>query len=167
MESSNKCCKETSCSGFTCPITGFNFFFNKKLLIASIIMIVWSNLFAWIWHGNVMKEAYSQTASLWRPEQEMILSSLNGGMILIGFIASYIFLKGYEGKGIKEGIRFGVLMGLLFFGVGLITHATQPVPFSIIAMWALGDFISYSIGAILIGFTCGRCSKVKNESCCS
>ena len=154
-------CLTPSCTtGLTCPITGFNFYLNKKLIISSIIMIVWSNLFACFWHGYVMKGMYLETAGLWRPESEMNLSCLNGGISLVAFIATYIFLKGYQGSGPKEGLRFGILMGLLFLGVGLIAHATQPIPMQIIAMWSIGDFITYSIGTIIISALASRC-------CCS
>ena len=122
-------------------------------------MIVWTSLFSWFWHGKVMKEAYIATASLWRPEAEMIGGALHGGMALSAVIATYIFIKGYEGRGIKEGLRFGIIITLLFSGCLLIAHATQPIPMSIIQMWALGDLIMYSLGGVLLGMLMKKCGK--------
>ena len=149
------CCNKqnnqtTSKSSFCCPITGFRFCLNGRLIVAAAILIVWTNIFAWIWHGNFMANNYMETASLWRPDSEMNIGALNGGLALIGFVAAYIFMKGYEGTGWREGLRFGILITLLFFGCGLIQFATQPIPFKIIGLWALGDLISYSLGGIIL-----------------
>lgn len=143
---------ETHCSGFSCPITGFNFFWNKLFVMGSVAMIVWTNLFSWFWHGNIMAASYQSTATLWRGPQEMVIPALNGGISLMAVIATYIFMKGYEATGWKEGLRFGILITALLLGLGLVTYATQPIPREIIQMWALGDLIQYSVGGILLSF---------------
>jgi len=139
-----------------CPLTGFNIYFNKKFIIGALITVVWFNVFASIWHGMVMAEAYSATSTLWRNPSEMDPLLLNGGLSVLAFFASYIFMKGYSGTGIREGIRFGIIMTLLFLGLGLVTNATQPIPWSIIQMWVLGDLIQYSVGGILLALYFGR-----------
>ena len=140
----------TSASGFVCPITGFKFCINTKFLIAALVMIVWTNLFAWFWHGVYMSASYQATAALWRGPQDMNQGALNGGLALMAFMVTYIFAKGYEGTGWKEGLRFGILITLFLFGLGLVTYATQPIPFSMIGMWAVGDLITYSVGGIIL-----------------
>ena len=127
-------------------------------MIAALTMVVWANLFAWFWHGSVLAQTYQATAQLWRTPAEMKQGALNGGLALMAFIATCIFIKGYEGTGWREGLRFGILIALLFFGLGLITYATQPIPFSIIGMWALGDLITYSVGGIFLSIFIGKCN---------
>lgn len=141
---------QTECSGFCCPLTGFKFFMNKTFIMGSIAMIIWTNLFSWFWHGNILGEAYRATSQLWRGPQEMDPLTLNGGLSLMAVIATYIFMKGYEGTGWREGLRFGIIITLMFLGMGLVTYATQPIPRDIIFMWTLGDFIMYSVGAIIL-----------------
>lgn len=107
-----------------------------------------------------MAEMYQQTAQLWRPPTEMIVPALNGGLTLMAIVATFIFMKGYEGRDAKEGLRFGILITLMFLGLGLITHATQPIPMSIIWMWTLGDLILYSVGGTMLAMYCKKqCKK--------
>jgi hypothetical protein len=160
MSDNNTCCSKSK-SGFTCPLTGFNFCFNSNFTLAATVMIVWLNLFSWFWHGNVMKARYIETALLWRPEAEMKAWAITLGISLSAFIATYVFAKGFEGKGIKEGLRFGILITLLFSSGYLIAHATQPIPEDIIGMWIIGDFLGYSLGSILLGYV------LKKDKCCN
>lgn len=154
-----KCCDEKG-SGFCCPITGFRFCCNKKFVISALVMIVWVNLFSWIWHGNVMSGMYQQTANLWRSQADMRVVELNLGLTLSAIVAAYIFMKGYEGSGFKEGLRFGIILTALFSGMGLVTHATQPIPYIVIVMWCLGDLIMYSLGGMLLsGLYCRMCGS--------
>jgi hypothetical protein len=136
--------------GLCCPVTGFCLYLNKRTITAMAVMAAWSFLFAWAWHTMVMKEMYRATAYLWRSPETMLPWALNTGLVLTAIMAAYIFLKGYEGKGWREGLRFGIIMTLLFAGLGLITYATQPVPGDLIAMWVLGDAIMYIIGGIIL-----------------
>ncbi len=137
-------------TGICCPLTGFNFFLNREFITGSLVMVIWSNLFSFFWHSKIMGEAYQATASLWRGPQDMDTLALNSGISLMAIIATYIFMKGYEGTGWREGLRFGILISLLFLGMGLITFATQPMPANIIKMWALGDLIMFSVGGIIL-----------------
>jgi hypothetical protein len=41
------------------------------------------------------------------------------GRVLYTLVFCYIFVQGYENKGIGEGIRYGVLIGLLLLGINL------------------------------------------------
>lgn len=154
-------CSTEKCSGFCCPITGFKFCLNKKFAISAMLMIVWVNLFSWIWHGCIMSGMYQQTANLWRQQADMRVMELNLGLTLSAIAAAYIFMKGYECCGCKEGVRFGIIITALFSGMGLVTHATQPIPYLIIVMWCLGDLICYSLGGIML---CGVYCRM--EGCC-
>jgi hypothetical protein len=158
MNSNNNC--------IVCPLTGFKFFLNKNFLVGALLMVVWSNLFSWFWHGNIMAELYQSTAQLWRAPTEMNPLVLNGGISLMAVIAAYIFMKGYEGTGWREGLRFGILVTLFFGGMGLITFATQPMPWDVIKMWAFGDFLLYSIGGILLT-TIYKKTSCSNSGCAS
>ena len=145
---------------FVCPITGFKFCFKPRFFGAALLMIVWANLFAWFWHGSFLAPDYQATAALWRAPAEMNQGALSAGLALMAFMATYIFAKGYQGSGWKEGLRFGILVSLFLFGLGLITYATQPIPFSIIALWALGDLITYTVGGIVLSLLMGKCGPV-------
>ena len=154
------CGSKCACGCCSCPITGINF--SKKFFVGSLIMVVWTNMFSWLWHGKVLGGRYMETASLWRSQDEMSIRcwAITLGISLSAIIATHIFYKGYEGKGMGEGIRFGLIISLLFSGMLLVTYATQPIPNDILGMWFLGDLVSYSLGAMFLAlhFNKGKCS---------
>ena len=62
----------------------------------------------------------------------------------------YIFTRGYEGKGIMEGVRFGALVSFLMAGAWSVdVHVIYPVPANVASIWLISGFISFMIaGAI-------------------
>lgn len=155
-----KCCSK----GLCCPLTGFKFGFNKKFVIGFILMAVWLNIFSWFWHGKMMTEIYASTANLWRPEAEMRGDLIGLGLLVSAFFSTFIFMKGYEGTGMREGIRFGIIIAFLFLGSTIIAYATQPIPKTVITLWFLGDLLAYIIGGVFLGFVF---EGLKKTSCCN
>jgi len=69
---------------------------------------------------------------------------------IFSFLFVYIFTKGYENKGIVEGLRFGLIIGLLMNVVGMFNqYAVYPLPFSLAIQWFIYGIIQYVIcGAV-------------------
>ena len=100
-------------------------------------------VFAWIFfsdfliHGMWLKQTYMNSPSLWRPEAEMnqYMSWMMSGQMLTAFFFSFIFTKGYEGKGWQEGARYGVLMGLFTCSQMLMQYSVTPLPAALFWSW--------------------------------
>ena len=125
---------------------------TKRLLGGWIAVFIFIFVFEWIFHGMIMKAMYQQTASLWRPEAEMkrLFHWLVIGQLFVAFAFSYIFTKGYENKGIVEGIRYGILIGLLFSGPNLIMYAVAPYPSMMIVRWIAGGIFEFAVAGAVI-----------------
>jgi len=96
----------------------------------------------------ILASAYTSLDHLWRPE----MNSLMWLYLLVGLFAAfmfvYIFTKGYEGKGLMEGLRFGIIIGLFVtipnvFG----QYFVYPLPFKLVVQWFAFGMIEF----ILIG----------------
>ena len=102
-------------------------------------------------HGVCLKDSYMQMAQLWRPEAEMNAKML--WMLLGQFVIAkafcVIFALGYEGKGIGEGIRYGVLMGSFSAGPFFINYAVSPIPQCLMWCWIAG-VIAQCIGSGIV-----------------
>jgi hypothetical protein len=62
----------------------------------------------------------------------------------------YVFAKGYEGKGIMEGIRFGLLIGVFFsLPMSLGTYSSMPIGFGLAAAWFIFGVITITIHGII------------------
>ena len=110
-------------------------------------------LFDWMFHGVVMKEIYEQTPQLWRTAEEMQSKFhwLVLGQFLLALFVTKVFLHGYENKGLKEGFRFGFLIGLLLsIPCNFIMYAVAPYTEKLVGYWMMGGLVEMScVGLVL------------------
>jgi len=74
--------------------------------------------------------------------------------IVYSLIFAYIFAKGYEGKGILEGVRFGIYIGLFWSFVSSFNmFVLFPIPYSLTWFWivtGMGKSIIYGVIASMV-----------------
>ena len=63
----------------------------------------------------------------------------------------YIFIKGYEGKGVVEGVRYGFRIGILMNVMGMFNqYAVYPIPFTLAIQWFIFAMIEFIICGIIV-----------------
>ena len=123
-----------------CPVTGINI---PRFLLSIIIGFIFVFGFDYLVHENLLMDLYEQTASLWRPVESMeeFFPLMIARTLLLVAIPGYIYTRNHEGKGIGEGIRFGVIIGL-FVGIGWAGMiAYMPIPVTLAGAWFAASFI--------------------------
>lgn len=124
---------------------------TKRLILTVLAVFVYIFVSDFIIHGVLLGETYKETAHLWRPEEEMknFMPWMMLAQLMIAKFFSMIFVKGYENRGIAEGVRFGFLMSGFGLAPILIQYAVSPIPGSLIGAWiALG--LIQTIGAGIV-----------------
>jgi hypothetical protein len=129
---------------------------NKKkfaITFAAVLVTVFVSNF--VIHQLWLKEAYLATASMWRPHAEFpnFMCYMFGGQALVALFFSWIFIHGYKGGGIKEGVRFGLLMGGFQTGGILINYAVSPLPCSLACSWIAAAFIQSVLVGVVASLT--------------
>ena len=122
----------------------------KRYIAASVAVFVVQQLLNFLIHGVILKAAYESTKSIWRPDMASKMWILTLTTFILSFLFTLIFVKGYEAKGIPEGIRFGLLIGL-FTSIPMAynTYATFPIPYSLALQWFLyGTAASIVLGVV-------------------
>jgi uncharacterized membrane protein len=114
----------------------------KKLLIAFVAVYVVGQILGYLIHQVWLAPTYASLASVWRPAADM------GSKMWIMFVTSavwsfffcYVFARGYEGKGLAEGVRYGAIIGL-FFGISQAydSYVIYPIPYSLALKWFLSS----------------------------
>jgi hypothetical protein len=136
---------------------------NKKLWLGFVAVFVLSFLLDILVNNFLMMKEYMETAQLWRPQAEM-----KTGVILIvelcfAFFFTFIFSKGYEGKGAMEGLRYGLYVGLMMNVTGAyMTYATMPVPYMLALKWFLFGTVQYMIYGAVLGLIYGKDAMVSS-----
>src|SRR5437879_887409 len=128
---------------------------NKKLLIGLGVVFVGLVLTNFLIHAVLLSSIYhsDELKMMIRPEEEA------GGKTWIHIVSAFItaffftliFSKGYEGKGISEGVRYGFYVGMLMsIPMAYDTYAAMPIPYSLALRWFIYGVIQYVIlGAIV------------------
>jgi hypothetical protein len=112
-----------------------------RYILGSVAVFVFIYLTEFLLHGVLMKGSYDQHLALLRPEAEagshMPFMAL--GFLILAFGFCFIFTKGYENKGLVEGLRYGFYVGVTFgISSNLINFAVFPWPSSWIIAWSIG-----------------------------
>lgn len=125
---------------------------TKSFAITVVVLYVLAQALGYLMHEVWLTPAYEAAAAVFRPKAEM------DQMMWMFFVTSavwvlvftYIFVRGREGKGIMEGVRYGALMGLFYnLTVSYDSYVVYPIPYSLALKWFLGGFaISLILGVV-------------------
>ena len=124
----------------------------NRLLIAGVVVYFVSYGIATLGTEVILADQIAPFNVLMRPDADatpFFISMLLGYAVMVGAFC-YIFTKGYENKGIGEGVRYGLVMGILLSSTDFIYGIALPVPWStVIANTILGLVIWLVAGVIL------------------
>ena len=120
----------------------------KRFFWAGLLVFVVNQILEFLVHGVFLRSMYEATKQVWRPDmmEKMWLFRVSG--LITSFLLTYIFIKGYEGKGIGEGVRFGLVIGLFVsVPMALSTYAMLAVPVALAFWW----FVNGMVGTVILG----------------
>ena len=128
---------------------------NQKYLIAGLAAGVWIFLYGFVANAIVLADYWAQSsgAALMRPEGQEVMWAIVVSCLLQGFALAYIFTRGYEGKGIGEGVRFGVLIAWFVAAMYLLWYALQPVALGDSIMGMVVDGVMYVTTGVVLALT--------------
>lgn len=117
----------------------------KRFIMAVVAAFAFVFVFEWVYHGVLLMDTYQATSDMWRPmgeEFSQYCAAKMASTFFMVFMMAYIFTCHYEGKGIGEGVRYGLYIGLLLAARDLGAYAYMPVEFSLVASWMLGALLT-------------------------
>jgi magnesium-transporting ATPase (P-type) len=97
-----------------------------------------------------------------RPEGEMMSKMWIVYLmdLVWSFFFTFFFVKGYENRGIMEGIRFGIYIGLFFsMVVSYQSYVFYPLPYKVVLQMFLWGFVQ----SILCGIVAALVYKPKQQ----
>ena len=105
-------------------------------------------------HGILLRDLYLEYAAVMRPEaQASAFLPINLGMVLVGFFAfAYAYAKGYEGgNGVQEGLRFGVLVGIMLCTfVTIWQYMIWPAGPRLLAAWLIDYIVVFALYGMVV-----------------
>ena len=139
---------------------------NKKVWIGFVAVFVTLEVLDFLIHGVILAPTYASLQSLWRPNMNDLMWVMHIVSIIGSFFFAFIFSKGYEGKGLTEGLRYGLYIGLwMSTGFAYGTYAMIAIPYSLALQWFLYGIVEYVIagGVLAMVFASGAKQQTKME----
>jgi len=117
-------------------------------------------------HQGVLEPYYMAHQEFWRPElnqEPPDIASLMPRWITVGLITTFIFAgiydnirSAFDGSGVMKGLKFGVVMGLIYASIGAGWSGFFNLPNAIWMWWAIEGFIMYIAGGAALGWFVGK-----------
>jgi hypothetical protein len=87
-------------------------------------------------HSVILMGTYASIKDLWRPDMMSYIWIMYVTQLGLSFLFVFVFTKGYENRGILEGVRYGLIMGVMIDGIGALGQfIVYPIPTSLAAQW--------------------------------
>jgi hypothetical protein len=124
-----------------------------RLALAAVVAWIVSVGLAVLVHGVLLADLYTAHAPLFRAGSDMSLGLGFGAQLFGFFVFAYMYAKGYEGtNGLQEGLRFGVLVGLLLIAFSVApSYVLLPVSGRLGVAWAVDAVVEMAIYGIIVG----------------
>ena len=129
----------------------------KKVLLGFAAVFVLMNALDFVVHGVILDSAYKATANIWRPDMQSKMWIFTVISLVGAFFFTFIFSKGYEGKGIAEGARYGLYIGIwMSIGMAYGTYGMIAIPYFMALQWFLYGVVEYVIYGIVLALIFGK-----------
>lgn len=126
----------------------------KKLWLAALLVYLAYVATTFIIHSFILGSYYMKpdVQSAWRPEEEMNKFSWVRfvTMAVFAFFFTFIFAKGYERKGVMEGVRFGIYISLFtFFVTSFEQFIIYPISYTVVWYWIIAGLVQSVLMGII------------------
>ena len=128
----------------------------KKMLFALLAGFVVMFLLAGLWHMIIMGDFYkANSSSAALAEPKMLFIAL--GYFILALILAFIYPLGYKGGSpVIEGLKFGVLMGLLWIlPFSVVLFGLFESSGTVLVVDVIWHVVEEGIGGIVIGLVYG------------
>jgi hypothetical protein len=101
-------------------------------------------------HGLILMKTYQSLENIFRADMMQKVWITYVTSLILSFLFVYIFSKGYEGRGIAEGARYGLLIGLIMNVAGMFNqYVVYQIPLSVIVQWFIYGVVQFVIIGIV------------------
>jgi hypothetical protein len=126
----------------------------NKCALASVVAAVFLFLYGWIVYGLLLSSYVTRISP---PGSMLPAGSEHLGLVALGCLIqgaalTWIFIMGRKGPGVMEGVRFGLAIGALIFGIYVLMAGVSPYTLRAALTFAIIDTVMYvGAGALIAG----------------
>lgn len=133
---------------------------NKKVWMGAVVVFVLLSVLEFVIHGQLLASEYAKMPNLFRPQEETMVWLFFVTYAFVAYFFTLIFSKGYERKGIAEGVRYGAYVGfMMVIPMAYGTYAAMPITYALALQWFLYGMFEF----ILCGIALAIVFKSKDQ----
>jgi len=137
---------------------------SKKVWIGFIVVYIFMQLSDFIIHGVLLNSTYeairSAVPGLYRGAEDQKIWIFFVLGLFFSYFFVYIFSKGYEGKGMPEGLRYGFYISLMTaLPAAFAEFAMHPIPVVLSIEWFCFDVVKLLIAGMIAAMVLGGTQK--------
>jgi hypothetical protein len=123
----------------------------KRFLMASLTVFVVIQAMRYIVDTVLLNKDYESLQTFWREDTVSKIWLAYVMALLVSLLFTYIFIKGREGKGIQEGVRYGIIIWLFaFVPIYHTLWVFVPIPYALIFRWTLFALLQTLVAGIIV-----------------
>lgn len=84
---------------------------GKRFWIGFVVVFAALEILMFIVDGWILAGAY-MSVKIWRPDMMSLMWVYHVLSVITAFFFTFVFSKGYENKGLMEGVRYGFYIGV-------------------------------------------------------
>ena len=122
----------------------------SKFFITFVVLYVVGGILNFLIHGVILADTYAAIDGVWRMDMDRLMWLQWVLPVFSIFFFIYIFARGYEGKGVMEGVRYGLIIwGFISIPMSFSQYMVYPIPYSLVWEWIISDLVVLVIMGIL------------------
>jgi len=137
----------------------------KNFFVTFIVIYILGGLLNFLIHGVLLTETYQLLSEVWRPDMNRLMWLQWVTPLFLTFFFIYVYAKGREGKGVMEGLRYGLIIWA-FFSIPTIygQYMVYPLPYSLVLKWLISDLVVFVIMGIAVSLLYKPAEKAVKEA---
>ncbi len=121
----------------------------KRFLAGGFAIFVIFQILDFIIHNLILVNVYMSMTNIWRPDMMSLMWIMYLSSFIFSFLMMFVFIKGYEERGLMEGVRFGIIICLMTNGIGVFyQYSVYPLPLSLVLQWFGYGLVEFIIAGI-------------------
>ena len=124
----------------------------KRLVIAIVVIYFVSYGIATLYSEVLFADQFAAFNALMRPGAQAggYLAAMLAGYLVMTSLFCYIFTKGYENKGLAEGLRYGLLMGLLLASIEWNYGISLPLSMTLVILDTILSVFIWTVAGLIL-----------------
>ena len=127
---------------------------NRRLyVVAALAVFVLMAVFGWLLNSIVLSELYDITKGVWRDQtsREALYPLLFLNYFVVSFVFVALFVRGYRNKGWAEGVRYGLVFGLVVaVSSSIEKFVLLEIPVQLSLGWFMGILFEFMIMGLVV-----------------